>query len=47
MEAHRHLDDIIDELHGAIGDARIGSTSRVIVRWGGHHTVRVRDRQGA
>jgi hypothetical protein len=45
METSRHLDDIVDQAHGAIGDARVGSTSRVVVRWGGHHTVRVRNRQ--
>ena len=41
MEAHRDLDRAIDEAHDAIGDARLDSSSRVVVRWGRNRTHRV------
>jgi hypothetical protein len=42
MEAHRDLDWAIDEARDAIGDARLDSSSRVVVRWGRNHRRRVR-----
>jgi hypothetical protein len=42
MEAHRDIDEAVDEAHRAIGDARLDSSSRILVRWGHHRTLRVR-----
>lgn len=42
MEAHRNINEAVNEAHEAIGDARLNSTSRVVVRWGHHRTLRVR-----
>lgn len=36
-----HTDHAVDDAHNAIGEARIGAQSALLVHWGNNHVVRV------